>query len=119
MAHENKPEPDVEIKPLRLSVPFGVADYSTTQRGRFYANHASGAVTLFDIRLIFSAVHVDDNSPKVVADDTIDVLMSPELAALVHQVLGKALNNYRETFGKLRLPDTTNAVASTPKPAAE
>lgn len=104
MPSENQPDAKQEAGQLsehQLNVPFGTADYSRTQRGRFYANHASGAVTLFDIRLILSAVHVDED--KVVADDTLDVFMSPELAALVHQVLGKALKNYADTFGKLRL----------------
>ena len=104
MINENKPDSQPESGPHVKTVNFGKVDYSKTQHGRFYANHVGVNMTLFDIRLILSDVDVAGDG--VSAAQTMTVLMTPELAVLVHSILGKTLQNFTASFGKHRLPET-------------
>ena len=80
-------------------------DYSKAKHGRFYANHVGASTTMFDIRLILSDVDVDRTNNKLIANETVTLFLSPELAFMVHAALGAALFNYTRKFGKLRIPD--------------
>jgi hypothetical protein len=113
---EHNSSPEAEEKPSERArhtvgqgekrVNFSDVDYSKSQgAGRFYANHAGTAVTVFDIRLVLSDVDVVGDG--VAAVQTLTVLMSPELAQLVHELLGQALQNYTKAFGKPRLPESS------------
>src|SRR5690242_2341412 len=98
-APEQQGTVETTASPIKMA-DFGQIDYSKSQMGRFYANHAAASVTYFDIRLAFSAVQIDQG--RVMADDTLTVLLSPELANIVHAVLGRAIENYVKTYGPLR-----------------
>jgi hypothetical protein len=55
----------------------------------FYANHAQGSMTVFEIRLVLSYISgVNPETKRLMALQTMLVSMSPELAELVHKLLG-------------------------------
>lgn len=75
-------------------------DYSRTQQARFYANHVAAQVNLFDVRLLLSSVHIEGG--KLIADETITLMMSPELAVVLQSMLTKSIQNYTDAFGAPR-----------------
>jgi|ERR1700733_10233138 len=84
-------------------------DYTKARHVRFYAEHAGAQITLFDIRLLLSQVDLTETNQKVAARDTLTVLMSPELARMVYDVLGSALETYSTSYGPLRMPPRISA----------
>ncbi len=104
MPNQNDPPETEPIEPLvghaQLTAKYELAGFSNTKRTRFYANHVTAAFTLFDVRLILSSVHVEKD--RVEADETLDVMMSPELAALLVRVMAEGLQSYITTYGNLR-----------------
>ena len=101
------------------SANFGNVDFSRVQSiSRFYANHAGANITLFDIRLVLNNVEIDADKSKVMADETLTVYMSPELAHVVHTLLGQALATYTNLYGNLRLkpPAQETPTPEPPKP---
>jgi hypothetical protein len=99
-------QPDEPVQRRRRTANFGDVDYSHTQGGRLYANHAGANITLFDVQLILSNVEIDTVNNKMTANETLTVYMSAELAHIVHALLGQALANYTGTYGNLRLPSS-------------
>jgi hypothetical protein len=102
---KNKPDPASapELESKQTMAQFGKVDYGTSQGLRFYANHVAANATLFDVRLILSDVDVQGDGVKAI--QTLAVLMSYELAQLLHMTLGRTLENYAEAYGKSRLPE--------------
>ena len=98
----DQPEVNDAVGTEQKTVDFSKVDYSKAQGARFYANHAQTAVTLFDIRLTFG--DVDIGNEGVSAVQTVTILMTPELAVLTHNLLGRAVRQYELSYGKPRLP---------------
>ncbi len=96
------PEGSVEHEQVRLDS--AQVDFSATPVVSFYTNFAQGQATLYDIRLMFSNVHGAPEHGKVLAEQSLHVLMSPELAASVHSLLGRIINDYKAQYGELRAP---------------
>lgn len=72
--------------------------------GRFYANHASSNITLFEVRLLLNFITGNNPEGKLMVQESLWVSMSPELAYAVHSLLTQALESYRQNYGELRLP---------------
>jgi hypothetical protein len=87
-------------------------DYSHAQRARFYANHVVAQVTLFDVRLVLSSVHIEGS--KLIADEAVDLLLSPELAVVLQNVLAQSIQTYSGAYGGIR-----SAPGRTGEPTAE
>lgn len=107
MSNQNQPDTSLETDSLvsetdERKIHFGKVDYSKTQNLRFYANHVAANATLFELRLVFSDVDIVNNGVSAV--QTVNVLMSPELATLAYTVLGRSLDNYKKRYGGTRLP---------------
>lgn len=68
---------------------------------RFYGNHASVSMTPFDLRLMVNDVDVVGG--VVTAKQSLTLLMTPELATLIHIILGKSLENHAKNYGPPRL----------------
>jgi hypothetical protein len=78
-------------------------DFSQADYKRFYTNHVTSTMSLFEIRAIFSSVQgIDPETEKLVVDETLHVRMSPELALALLQTLRKTLHDYVAMFGSLR-----------------
>jgi hypothetical protein len=106
-------------------------DYSKTTETRFYANHVASNVTAFDIRMIMSDVDIDGTNNKLIANSTVAIIMSPQLAVFLYSTLGQAIQGYQAKFGSIPIPglaetmqpqplqvDPTAAVAQSVKPVA-
>ncbi|HTR36688.1 MAG TPA: DUF3467 domain-containing protein [Bryobacteraceae bacterium] len=101
----NQPDaPQESIEHERLKLEAANVDFSTTQGAVFYANFAQGQATLYDVRLMLSCVRGAAGMEKVVADQTFHILMSPELAASVRELLDRILKDYHAQYGELRTP---------------
>jgi hypothetical protein len=116
---QNKTEPDSspEIVGKSHAANMSNIDYTKTKHGRFYANHVAAGLTMFDIRLVLSDVDVDGENNRLVANETLTLFLSPELAFMVHASLGAAISNYTSKFGKLRIPDNFLVPQEVPTPA--
>jgi hypothetical protein len=99
-------ESSVRIKGTRTKVSFADVDFSRSQQNlRFYANHVATSSTLFDIRVLFSDVDPSPDGTKLIAVGTLTILMSPEIAEVLHKSLGNLLENYKADYGKSRIPE--------------
>jgi hypothetical protein len=98
----------VKITSNRKKTVFANVDFSRVQHSlRFYTNHIGTSSTLFDIRVQFSDIDPspDASSGTLYAVGTLTVLMSPEIAEILHKSLGKILDNYTHDYGKSRIPE--------------
>ena len=93
------PQSEVSGKePQSYPIDFGQADYR-----RFYANHVQSSMSLFELRLILSNIQgFDQERGKLVADEALHVIMSPELAWGLLGVLRNALHDYVKAYGPIR-----------------
>jgi hypothetical protein len=91
-------------------------DYSKAHLGKFYANHVAAQFTLFDIRLLLSIVDLNAAANQLVGQETLTVFMSPEIAALLHEILGKAIQQYKAKYGDLRMDPAGKPVVEDAKP---
>ena len=74
-------------------------------RMMFYANHGQASISLFEIRLLLNFVQgVNPETNRLVIDSNLTLVLSPEMAAAIHRVLGSALENYKKQYGPLRQP---------------
>jgi hypothetical protein len=98
--------PVINEKSLKLDLSNPV---DAMQIGRFYANHASVNISLFEIRLIMSFVNGvnPDNQAHLLALESMILSMSPELAYATHALLGRAIENYTRSYGPIRKMDPT------------
>ncbi len=118
--HDNKSaaEPDpAGVIEKQVIFQSGDVDYSTAQGMRFYANHAAASATLFDIRLVFSDIEIAGDHLKAI--QTLTILMSPELAQMVHALLGRTLQNYKTANGPLRIPEKLLSKIGATRPIPE
>jgi hypothetical protein len=103
---ESQKRPDSQDVPVteepQKQAHWSNIDYSATSRTMFYADHVQANITLFDVRLLLSNVRVDSERGMLVAEQTLSLFMSPELADLTHTILGRALESYAKQFGRLR-----------------
>ena len=101
MPHENNPleEFTAVSTPLRMSNPVDSMNIA-----KFYANHVAVNISLFEIRLIMSFINGvnPQDSGHLLALETMLVSLSPELAYATHAMLGRALENYTNTYGPIR-----------------
>lgn len=93
-------------------------DFSQAEYKRFYANHVTSTMSLFEVRAIFSSVQgIDPQAGKLVVDETLHVRMAPELALALVQTLQTTLRDYVKMFGGLRptrqFPPATAGTATT------
>ena len=101
--------PDQKTEFASKTVNFSNIDLSHSQHARFYANHVAVQVTFFDFRLLLSTVHVENGT--LIADETLNVLLSPEMAKVLKDVLENSLQQFTALYGPLR------AVAQPPSPS--
>lgn len=93
-------------------------DFSQAEYKRFYANHVTATLSLFEIRVMFSSVQgIDPKSEKLVVDETLHVRMAPELALALVVALQKNLRDYVKLFGDLR-PTKMSPPKSATSPSA-
>ena len=79
-------------------------DLSKGQKTVFYANFGQSGVSLFDIKLILSYVSgMRKDTGEFIAENTVEIAMSPEFAKTVLAHLTSALDKYEKAFGPLRL----------------
>lgn len=109
---KHHPEHDPGFDQAKQTTTFGNIDYSRSQQARFYANHIASQVTLFDVRFLLSNVHLEHGT--LIADETISVLMSPELALLLAQTAAQAVKNYNDSFGPIRSQGMLTGALATP-----
>jgi hypothetical protein len=106
----NESGPQVNIKTTQVDMGASVDYAAGATFSRFYANHTQASVTLFEIRLILNFVTGLNASGRLEAVEALILSLSPELASMLHGLLGKILENYVANFGPLRL---SGASAST------
>jgi hypothetical protein len=105
MQNQNEPDIDApEVVSRTRAANMSNIDYSKTAHTRFYAKHVGANLTMFEIRLILSNVDVENSG--LVANSTVTLFMSPELASMANAALTSALFAYKSKYGKLRIPDT-------------
>jgi hypothetical protein len=54
---------------------------------------------------MFSDVDPTQDGSGLMAVSTVTILMSPEIAEILHKGLGRLLEGYRDDYGKSRLPE--------------
>jgi hypothetical protein len=70
-----------------------------------YSNTAAVAIGFFEIRIAFGEI-VQSGPEKLVLDNNVTVIMSPEHAKRLVTVLETNVRQYEERFGKIRdMPD--------------
>ena len=113
---ENQPE--IGISQRSSTTNMAEVDAShTVQIGKFYANHGQGVATLFEVRLDFGSVRANPEGTGVISDERLTVMMAPELAAMLHSLLGRTIKSYVETYGPLRLSQPqSSATPQEPRP---
>lgn len=67
-----------------------------------YSNSAAIGMSFFDFRLAFGETHPESTPQKVVINNSATVIMTPEHAKRLANVLGKNVQQYEERFGKIR-----------------
>jgi len=79
-------------------------DYSqATRYPKFYANFVTIQDSLFELRMNVSFLKgTDPKTGKLVVEDFLTILMSPELAATMHNLLASSLTKYQKKYGNLR-----------------
>ena len=111
--------PDESANPEQPARPDQIAqaDFSQSEYKRFYANHVTTAMSLFEVRVILNSVQgLDPQTEKLVVDETLNVRMAPELAFALLRSLQQTLRQYITAFGPLRpLPPSLAAAALTPE----
>jgi hypothetical protein len=81
-----------------------------------YANNVQIESTLWDINMIFGEVQeVFPDEPKIVVQDLVSVVMTPEHAKAMCMTLVQHLKTYEQNYGKIRFPPTPG---SNPEPTA-
>jgi hypothetical protein len=96
---------DSSVEKTSVALNPAEVDYSRAQMVRFYTNHVGAQVSFFDIRLLLSTVRIEDK--RLVSDETVTVLMTPELAIVLRQILDKALQSYTTSYGAIREANTS------------
>jgi|HubBroStandDraft_1064217.scaffolds.fasta_scaffold641718_2 hypothetical protein len=107
--------PEQPIRPDQIAQ----ADFSQSEYKRFYANHVTTTMSLFEVRLILNSVQgIDPKTEKLVVDETLNVRMAPELAFALMRSLQQTLRQYITTFGPMRpLPPSLASAALTDREA--
>ncbi|MFE7063721.1 DUF3467 domain-containing protein [Sutcliffiella sp. NPDC057660] len=62
----------------------------------YYSNSVNIAMQLFDLRLQFTT-----QSPENIADNIVDIYMSPQHAKVFSQLLNEHIIKYEEAFGPI------------------
>jgi hypothetical protein len=77
-------------------------DFSGAKQLSFYANHVAAQVTFFDVRLLLSIVRAGQG--KLIAEETINLMMTPEFAIALKDTISAAIENFTQVYGPPRLP---------------
>ena len=71
---------------------------------RVYANSAQIEATAWDFRIIFGELRKSGDQDKKIIEQSVEVIMSPQHAKVLAEVLSKQVGVYEKRMGDINIP---------------
>jgi hypothetical protein len=105
-----------ESAPVDSDIPAGALTKVSDQKRvpsedffSYYANSISVSMSMWDVRFVFGE-HVGEEDGKAVIEESVRILMSREIAKVLHKLLTDQIVAYEKKFGVIKIPDLTQSV---------
>src|SRR6266498_727782 len=75
----------------------------------YYANSIAVNMSMWDVRFVFGE-HVGEQDGKAVVEESVRIILTREIAKVLHRLLTDQLAAYEKHFGVIKIPDLAQAL---------
>jgi uncharacterized protein DUF3467 len=70
----------------------------------YYANSIAVSMSMWDVRFVFGE-HIGEQDGKAVIEESVRILLSREIAKVLHKLLTDQIAAYEKMYGVIKIPD--------------